>query len=239
MVTVGALLRDFEFGAFFKDVMDPPHAPHALGKVRVEVAVINRIARYPVTVARTAVGDFIGVAGARPDALGVHVVGVVVVGVEQPLMPVQVEDVLLMAVVGVAEFDEVADVAVVDVGRLGRIQRHGRLDPDLIGPGHFTGTNVFQPGVGRYVHQHRHVADGMGAEEEFFIGTRQAIVHRPHAQSVGHDLGAHAAGTVVDHEAIAGRLQHVGHDRVGPVAWKRLGRGGFILELRSKVAEGL
>ncbi|MNO79846.1 hypothetical protein D3C76_710300 [compost metagenome] len=118
MVTVVALLRDFELGAFFEHVVHPPHGPHALGEVRVEVAVVDGIARHAVAVARTAVGDFIGVADPRSDTLGIDVVGVVVVGVEQPLMPVQVEDVLFMAVVGVAELDEVTDIAVADVGRL-------------------------------------------------------------------------------------------------------------------------
>ncbi|MNP31555.1 hypothetical protein D3C76_1246800 [compost metagenome] len=161
MVTVVALLRHFKLGAFFEHIVHPPHGPHALGEVRVEVAVIDRIARYPVAVARTAVGDFIGVAGTRADALGVYIIGIVIVGIEQPLMPVQVEDVLLMAVVGVAELDEVTDVAVVDVGRLGRIERHGRLDAHLIGGRSLAGGDAFEAGVGRYVHQHRHVADGV------------------------------------------------------------------------------
>ncbi|MNX53456.1 hypothetical protein D3C86_841520 [compost metagenome] len=236
---VGALLRHFKFGAFFKHVVHPPHGPHALGKVRVEVAVINRIARDPVTVARTTVGDFIGVAGARPDALGIDVVGVVVIGVEQPLMAVQVEDVVFVTVVRVAEFDEVTDVAVSDVRRLRRIQRGGRLDPDLIGIRCLAGGDAFQPGVGRYVHQHRHVADGVGTEEELFIGAGQAIVHRPHAQAVGEHLGAHATGAIVDHERVAGRLQHMGHDRVCEISGKRLGDCGFILELRGEIAERL
>lgn len=61
------------------------------------MAVIDCVAGHAVAVARTTVGDFIGVAGARTDALGVDVIGVVVVRVEQPLMAVQVEDVLLVA----------------------------------------------------------------------------------------------------------------------------------------------
>ncbi|MNJ78908.1 hypothetical protein D3C77_767780 [compost metagenome] len=53
-----------------------------MGEVRVEMAVVDGIARYAVTVARAAVSDLVGVPDARADALGVHIVGVVVVGVE-------------------------------------------------------------------------------------------------------------------------------------------------------------
>jgi hypothetical protein len=85
-------------------------------------------------------------------------------------MAVQVEDVLLVAIVGVAEFDEVTDVAVVDVRRLRRIQRHGGFHADLIGARCLARGDVLKPGVGRHIHQHRHIADGVRTEEEFFIG---------------------------------------------------------------------
>lgn len=81
MITIGALLRDFQPGAFFEHIVHPPHRPHALGEVRVEVAVIDRIAGHPIAVAGAAVGDFVGIAGAWADALGIDVIGVVVVGV--------------------------------------------------------------------------------------------------------------------------------------------------------------
>ncbi|MNP93237.1 hypothetical protein D3C85_57580 [compost metagenome] len=237
VIAIGALLRNIESSALFEDIVHPPHGPHALSEVWIEMAVIDRIAGHAVAVARTTVGDFIGVTGAWANALRVDVVGVVVVGVEQPLMAVQVEDVLLMAIVGIAEFDEVTDVAVVDVRRLRRIQGHGGFHADLIGARYLAGGDVLKPGVGRHIHQHRHIADGVRAEKEFFIGARQAIVHRPHAQAVGDHFGAHAAGAIVDHERVAGRLQHMGHHRVGPIRRERLGGGGFILELRGKIAE--
>ncbi|MNF44700.1 hypothetical protein D3C84_258150 [compost metagenome] len=200
MEAVLALLGNLQAGALLEHIVHPPHGPHALGKVRVEVAVVDRIAGYPVAVARTAVGDFIGVARTRTDALGIHIVGVIVIGVEQPLVAVQVEDVLLVAVVAVAELDEVPDIAVVDVRRLGRVQRHRRLDPDRVGRWHLPRRQAFQADVGRHVHQHGDVADGMGTEEELFIGAGQAVMHRAHAQAVGDDLGADAARAVVDHE---------------------------------------
>src|SRR5690606_17904624 len=78
---VFALFRYGQAGAFLEHVMDAPHAPHALGEVRVEVAVVDGIARGAVAVAGAAVGDFVGIARTRPYALGVDVVGVVVIGV--------------------------------------------------------------------------------------------------------------------------------------------------------------
>ena len=239
VIAVFTLLRNFQASAFFEDVVHAPHGPHALGKMRVEVAVIDRITGYPIAIARTAVGDFIGVTGARADALGVDVIGVVVIGIEQPLMAMQVEDVLFVTVMGVAEFDEVTDVAVVDVGRFGRIQRHGCLDANLIGARDLPRRDVLKPGVGRYVDQHRHVTDGVRAEEEFFVGAGQAVVHRSHAQPVGDHFRAHAAGAVVDHECVAGRLQHMRHHRVGPVGRKGLSRRRLVLELRGEIAERL
>ncbi|MNZ14520.1 hypothetical protein D3C78_314460 [compost metagenome] len=237
--TALALARHFQAGAFLEHIVDPPHAPHALGKVRVEVAMVDSVAGHAVAVARAAVGDFVGVADTRADALGIDIVGVVVIGVEQPLVTVQVEDMLLVAVMGVAELDHVADVAVVDVGRFRRVKGHGGLDPDLLGARGLARANVLKADVGRYVHQHRHVADGVRTQEELFVGAGQAVMHRAHAQTVGHHLGAHAAGAVVDHERIAGRLQNMPHHRVGPVSGKGLGRGGFIGELRGEIAKRL
>lgn len=145
VIAIGALLRNIEAGAFFEHIVHPPHGPHALSEVWIEMAVIDRITSHAVAVARTTVGDFIGITGARADALGVDVIGVVVVGVEQPLMAVQVEDVLLVAIVGVAEFDEVTDVAVVDVRRLRRIQGHGGFHADLIGARYLAGAMFSSP----------------------------------------------------------------------------------------------
>jgi hypothetical protein len=65
--------------------------------VRIEVAVEDRVAGGLVAVARAAEVDLVGVADARSYPLSVEVVGVVVGGVEQPLVVVQVEDVLLLA----------------------------------------------------------------------------------------------------------------------------------------------
>ncbi|MCY1400244.1 hypothetical protein D9M71_153200 [compost metagenome] len=237
MKAILALLGDFQASALFEHIVYPPHGPHALGEVRIEVAVVDGIAGYPVAVARTAVGDFIGVAGTRADALGIHVVGVVVIGVEQPLVAVQVKDVLFVTVVAVTEFDEVTDVTVVDVRRLGWVQRHRGLDAHLIGRWHLPRHHALQADVGWNVHQHGDVADGMGAEEELFIGARQAVMHRPHAQAIGDDFGTDAARTVVDHERVAGRFKHVRHHRVRPVAGERLGDRGFVVEHGGEITE--
>ncbi|MNM15728.1 hypothetical protein D3C81_259550 [compost metagenome] len=239
VVTIGTLRRDLQTGALFEHVMHPPHAPHALGKVRIEVAVIDGVACYAVAVTRATVGDLVGITDTRANALGINVVRVVVIGVEQPLVSVQVKDVLLVAVVGVAKLDEVANVTVVDVGRLCRKQRHGGLDANLISLGLLTGANVFEANVGRYVHQHGHVTDRVRAEEELFVGTRQAIMHGADAQAVGHHFSAHTARTVVDHERVAGRLQHMPHYRVCPVTGEGLSGSRFIGELRGEVAKRL
>ncbi|MCY1281966.1 hypothetical protein D9M70_307880 [compost metagenome] len=225
-------------GAFLEDVVDPPHVPHALGEVRIEVAVVDGVAGYAVAVAGTAVGDLVGVGATRADGLGVHVVGVVVVGVEQPLVRMQVEDVVFVALVGVVDLDEVTDVAVVDVGRLGRVQRHARLDADGFRRRRLAGRQGFQADVGRDVHQHAGIAHGMRAEEELLVGAGQAVVHRPDAQAVADQLGADGVGAVVDEEGIAGRLQHVAEHRVRVEARERLGDHGLVLEHHGEVAEG-
>ncbi len=239
MEAILALPAHFKTGAFLEHVMHPPHGPHALGEVRVEVAMVDGIARHPVAVARTAVGDFVGVADPRANALGIDVVGIVVIGVEQPLVAMQVEDVLFMAVVGVAELGEVTDVAVVHVGRFRREQGHAGLDPDGAGRWYLARTDVLQADVGRHVHQRTDITDRVRTEEELLIGARQAVMHRPHAQAVGHHFGAHATGTVVDHERVAGGFQYVAHHRVGPVTRKRLGAGDLVGELRGEVTERL
>ncbi|MNM36868.1 hypothetical protein D3C81_475880 [compost metagenome] len=126
----------------------------------------------------------------------------------------------------------------VHVGRFRRVQGHGRLDAGGAGRWCLAWADVFQADVGRHVDQGADIADGVGAEEELFIGTRQTVVHRPYAQAVGHHFGAHAAGAIVDHERIAGWLQHMAHDRVGPVTGEGLRAGDFVGKLRSEVTEG-
>ncbi|MNZ67462.1 hypothetical protein D3C78_857130 [compost metagenome] len=207
--------------------------------MRVEVAVVDGVAGGAVAVAGAAVGDLVGVAGARAYALGVHVVGVVVIGVEQPLVAVQVEHVLLVAVMGIADAHRIADVAVGDVGRLGREQGHAGLDPGAAFRRHLAGEDALQADVGRHIHLHGDVAHGMGAEEELLVGAGQAVVHGADAQAVGHHLGADAAGAVVDHEGVAGRLQHVAEHRVVPVTGEGLGHGVLVMEHRGEIAEGL
>ncbi len=129
-IAIGCRCR--QFGTHLGGVMDTPHVPHPLSKVGIEVAVKDRITGGLVPVTRTAEVDLVGVARTRADALGVEVVRVVVVGVEQPLVVVQVEDVLLLTRVDIPELDEIPSVAVVHIGRIFREQRSGRLDTDII-----------------------------------------------------------------------------------------------------------
>ncbi|MCY1393772.1 hypothetical protein D9M68_352100 [compost metagenome] len=237
METVLALIRYGQAGAFLEYVVDAPHAPHALGEVRIEVAVEDGIACGAVAVAGTAVGDLIGVARARAYTLGIHVVGVVVIGVEQPLVAMQVIHVLLVAHADVADFDEVADVAVGHVGRLGGEQRHTRLDARSLWRRHFAGEQLLQADIGRHVHQRGDVADGVGTEEELLEGAGQAVVHGADAQAIGHHFGADAAGAVVDHEGVAGGIQHMAEHRVQPEAGESLGHGRLVMEGLGEVAE--
>lgn len=239
MEAILALPTHLQAGAFFEHIVYPPHGPHALGEMRVEVAVVDGIAGHPVAVARTTVGDLVGVADTGADTLGIDVVRVVVIGVEQPLVAVQVEDVLLMPVVGVAELGEVADVAVVHVGRFRGVQGHAGFDPNGTGRRDFAWADVLQADVGRHIHQGADVADGMGAEEELFVSARQAVVHRAHPQAVGHHFGAHATGAIVDHEGVTRRLQYMAHHRVRPVAGERLSARDLVGELRGEIAERL
>ena len=247
---VEAVAGDRQLGAGLERVMDAPHVPHALREVRVEVAVIDGVASRLVAVAGSAVGDLVGVAHAGADALGVEVVRVVVVRVVQPLVVVQVEDVLLEAVVGVAELDEVADVAVVDIRRVTRVVGLGGLgahggDELRLGRGqrrrtvlqkqqdiqHVLRRDGLQAGVGREVHQVGHFAHREVGEEEFLVGAVQAVVHGADAQTVGQDLGADAARTVVDHELVAHTLEQVGEDRgqrVDGLARRRLEAGDVV-----------
>ncbi|MNQ91089.1 hypothetical protein D3C85_1064560 [compost metagenome] len=237
MKTLVALLGYRQARALFEHVVDAPHGPHALGEVRVEVAVVDRIADHPVTVAGPAVGDFIGVARAWADTLGVHVVGVVVIGVEQPLVTVQVENVLLVPGADVAKLHRIAQVAMGNVGRFGRVQRHGRLDTGALRRRHLPGCELFQADVGRHVHQHGDIADRVGAEEELFISAGQAVMHGADADAVGDYLGAHAAGTVVDHEGVTGRVEHLAKHRVAPEPREGLDDRRLVVEHRGEIAK--
>ncbi|MNG81394.1 hypothetical protein D3C79_400440 [compost metagenome] len=225
--------------ALFEDIMDAPHGPHALGEMRVEMAVIDRIADHPIAVAGPTMGDLVGVTGAWAYALCIHVVGVVIVGVEQPLVTMQMENMLLVTHADIANLHRIAQVAVGNVGRLGRIQRHAGLDTDTLGGRFLARRQQLEPYVGRHVHLHRDIAGGVRAEEEFFIGARQAVMHGADTHPVGDDLGAHATGTVVDHEGVAGRIEHLAEHGVAPEPWKRLDNCRLVMEHRSEIAEWL
>ncbi|MNZ75457.1 hypothetical protein D3C78_939340 [compost metagenome] len=125
----------------------------------------------------------------------------------------------------------------VDVGRLGRIERHARLDAERFRRRRLAGADVFQADVGRDVHLHAHVPYRAGIQEELLEGAVQAVVHRPDAEAVGDDLRTDAAAAVVDHEGVAARLQYVAEHRIGPPGRERLGHDAFILEQRGEIAE--
>ncbi len=218
--------------------------PHPLGEVGVEVAVEDGVPRRLVSIPRSAEVDLVGVGRPRPDPLGVQVVGPVVVGVEQPLVVVQVEDVLLLrAHVDVSELGEVARVAVVDVRRVVLEKGRGGLGADqghergILGR-HRCGRYVFEPEVGRHVHPHPGVSHREGGQEELLVGAAETIVHGTHAQPVGDDLGADAAGGVVDHEGVAHAVERVAEHRVAEKALEGLRRARLVVPHLCPVTEG-
>ena len=89
-----------------------------------------------------------------------------------------------------------------------------------------------QPDVGRNIDQQRWVTHGERRQEELLVRTVQAVVHRAHAEAVGDDLAADAAGAVVDHEGILDALEHVLVLRVQVEAGERLAVGGLVVEDR-------
>ena len=100
--------------------MVTPQLPHALGKVRVKVAVVDRVARRLVAIAGTPEVNLVGVAGTGSNPLGIDVVGIVIVRIKQPLVVVQVEDVLFSGSrMDIAEFDKITGVTVVHIGWIG------------------------------------------------------------------------------------------------------------------------
>ena len=249
--------------AGLEGVVDAPEVPHALREVGIEVAVEDRVAGTLVAIARAAEGDFVGVARAGADRLRVDVVGVVVVRVEQPLVVVQVEDVLFLAGVQVAELDEVTEVAVVHVRRVVRVvhprglgaeQRHvadlaaafvdiglhvfGR-DANEVRPRHLAGCQLLQAEVGRRVDQQGRVTDGERRQEELLERAVDTVVHRPDAEPVGHHLGAHPGRAVIDHEGVAHAMQRVAEYRVLEHAGEGLRRRVLVVEDRGELAERL
>ena len=184
-------------GAVLEHVMRAPQAPHALGEVRVHVAMEDRVAHRQVAVA-AGVGDVKRHALARADGLAVEVAGLVsVLGLGKPLVGVQVEDVgFLDAGLQHAEAHRVAQIAVVHIARIVRVQ-------------------LLRAAVEVAAHHHRRVTVGPGSQEEVLQRALRAIGRRADAGAVGRDDGAHAAGAVVDGKAVAdadagtGVVEHV------------------------------
>ena len=200
----------------------------------------DSIARALVAVAGATEVDFVGVAGARADALRVEVVGVVVVRVVQPLVVVQVEDVLFLANVRIAELDEVADVTVVHVGRVFGADDVVGLRALRARRRRLAGQQRFEAQVGRHVHRQGRVTDRERSQEELFVGAAEAVVHRADTEPVGDDLGADAARAVIDHEAVFDAGQHIAEHRVGlEETGERLRRARLVMEQGREIAEGL
>ncbi len=160
--------------AGFERVMVAPHRPHALREVRVIVAVEDGVASRLVSVARATERDLERIGAARADALCVVVVRVVVVRVRQPLVVVEVENVVLFRTcVQVPEFHEIADVRMRDVGRIIRILRIGRADRRIAFAERIARLRraELETCVYGHVDQHGRIADSKRGQEELFIVT--------------------------------------------------------------------
>ncbi|TCZ64917.1 hypothetical protein EXY23_05985 [Roseicella aquatilis] len=173
--------------AVLEAVVHPPQLPHALGEMRVEVAVEDAVADREVAVAAAAELDAVAEGGAGRDGLGVEVDGIRVALVHHPLVRVQMEDVrLLRTGMQVAEADRVAEIGVVDVGRVVRVARPGRAVA-LIGQ------------------EQRRVAIGPGAEEELLGAAFRAVAGDAGVAEGrrGHHQRTHAGHAVIDAHAVA------------------------------------
>ena len=220
-------------------VVVPPVLPHPLGEMGVEVAVEDRVPGRLVPVPRSAEVDLVGVPRARADPLGVEVVRVVVVCVEEPLVVVEMEDVLLFPRVEVAEHHPVVHVAVVDVRRVIRVKGEFGLRAGRPGRRRLPGFKGLEPHVRRRIHQHRRVPHRERGEEELLVGAGQAVVHRSHAEAVRDDLGADPARPVVDQERIPHPVEGVAEHRVIEERRERLGDGVLVVEDDGELPERL
>ncbi|CAM3226822.1 hypothetical protein PAAM106076_12335 [Paracoccus aminovorans] len=207
-------------GAVLEHVVHPPQRPHALGEMRVEVAVEDGVANRAVAVARpadipvalsvpaAAVIDVVGEALTRPHGLAVQIAAAPRIVAGEPLMGMQVKDMRLFRPgVEVPEHHRVVQIGVVHVRRVVR--------------------EPFQQG---------RVAIGPGGQEELLIKALGAGRRRADALAVGQQQGAHARGAVIDREAVAhpGKLAEAGQflEIAGVIAFQ------LVVEEHREFAEG-
>ena len=127
-------------------------------------------------------GDLSSECIAWSERLTIEVSRVVVVRCLQPLVRMQVVNVMLFrSGMHDSHLHVVADIAVMHVGRIVGIQDLRGLSPeDQVA--HCVGR------VGRHVHDLRRVANCPRRKEELFILALGAVEHRPDAESVGQNL---------------------------------------------------
>src|SRR5260370_8248762 len=77
-----------ELRSALKHIMRAPHRPHARGKVRIEVAMENRVAYDFVSIAAAVVSHLERVARARTNHLTIEIAALVALGRLQPLVRV-------------------------------------------------------------------------------------------------------------------------------------------------------
>lgn len=161
-----------ENGAGLEHVMDTPVRPHALREVGIIMAVIDGVARGTVAVTGPAKCDLVGIGAARTDALRIDIARIVIIRIVQPLMVVQVEDVMLLGTrMQVPELHEIADVGMSDVGRIIREFRIACADVLVALAERIARLRraEFKAGIRRHIDEHRRIADRERGQEEFFV----------------------------------------------------------------------
>ena len=159
------------------------------------MAVEDGIARRVIAIAGTAKLDAVAEGGAGRDGLRIQVSRVGVAGVQHPLMGVQMKDVgFLGAGVKVAETHRIAQIGMVNIGRIVRVHGADWFFTLFVPPQNQGGIPV-----------------GPGAEKEFLgpaFGAFGDHADRP-LRLGAHDGGSHAGDTVVDAHAVLDVMQRV------------------------------
>ncbi len=208
--------------------------------MRVEVAMEDGVAHRQVLVAAAVVDRLQGEGRAGSDRLAVQVVAARGVGRVQPLVGVQVMDVMqVRAAVQDAELGVVLEVAVVDVRGIVRVERLGRRL--VVGAGVVRvagGRHRAAPGR-RAVDDHRRVAVRPRGQEELLVLAVGALTGGPDLEAVGEDLGADAAHAVVDREVVVGGGQGGAELAVGVEVGERLEGPEHLVVDERELAVGL
>src|SRR5262245_35899570 len=141
--------------------------------------------------------------------------------------------------VQVAEFGVIADVAMVHVRWIIRIERFGRLSSERAGRRRLTGSEVLKADIRWNVNHHRGIAERPRGQEKLFVLAVVAGKHWADAQPVGEDLRSDATSSVVDREAILHAVERMLENRIIVEAGESLDREYLIVENDGEFTEWL